>query len=43
MNNAPNPYILKYVDNVIFEDVEINGESMPVNPGETDTPKLRTF
>ena len=31
------------VDNVVFEEVEINGESMPINPGETETAKLRTF
>ena len=43
MNNAPKPYILKHVDNVVFEEVEINGESMPINPGETETAKLRTF
>ena len=43
MNNAPKPYILKYVDNVVFEDVEINGEIMPSAPSETETAKLRTF
>lgn len=43
MNNAPKPYILKHVDNVVFEEVEINGEAMPLNPGETETAKLRTF
>ena len=43
MNNAPKPYILKHVDNVVFEDVEINGETMPVYPEETETTKLRTF
>ncbi len=41
LKEAPIPYMLKNTENVIFNNVRINGELLPVAPSDTDNTHLK--
>lgn len=43
LTQAPMPYILRYVKNISFENVSINGEIVPKTPSETYSVKLKSY
>ncbi len=43
LQGAPTPYILKYVDDISFTNVKINGEMLPEHPESTETVKLKSW
>lgn len=43
LERAPEPYVLRYADDVEFRNVRISGRKMDRRPSETESSKLRTF